>query len=373
MAWVTWRQHRSQLVAGLGLLVALAARRARHAPADRRRRTTATRSRPACRRRRARAATSSSGTSRASSTAGSRRCAASPCCRRSPASSSARRCSRASSSTAPTASRGRRASRAGAGCSRRRRCSPPATVVAGGASRARVVMWWRSPFDTLEGRIGAERLRHRGRRRARRTRSSRSRSACSPGSSSGGRVAAMTATLVAFVATRLARPRRSCGRTSCAPLHRAVVGDRRRPRRRGDWVLSDTLVDAGGRQITRRPRGPRGPARAAGRHRPAHVPRHARLEARRLVPAGRPLLDVPAHRGGPLRRARRRASSLVDALARPPDADMSGGARPRARCSASPPPPPRLRAVPDAAPRRSARSASRSRTRAGASSSSTTR
>jgi hypothetical protein len=61
-------------------------------------------------------------------------------------------------------------------------------------------------------------------------------------------VAAMTLTLVVFGATRLAvleflRPR------FLAPLHRTVVASDS-GRQAGDWVLSDTLADAGGRRIT---------------------------------------------------------------------------------------------------------------------------
>ena len=123
-----------------------------------------------------------------------------------------------------------------------------------------------------------------------------------------------------------------------APLHRTVAVDRHRPRRPGDWVLSDTLVDAGGRQITAaREDLAVLHAQQAG-HRPAHVPRHARLEAHHLVPAGGPLLDVPADRGRPLRRARRRDRARR-ALARAPDAGVTTRASTAASCFASPPAP----------------------------------
>jgi hypothetical protein len=61
-------------------------------------------------------------------------------------------------------------------------------------------------------------------------------------------VAAMSLTLVAFVATRFAvleflRPH------FLPPLHRSVVATES-GRRAGEWVLSDVLVDAGGQQIT---------------------------------------------------------------------------------------------------------------------------
>jgi hypothetical protein len=61
-------------------------------------------------------------------------------------------------------------------------------------------------------------------------------------------VAAMTVTLVVFAATRLAvleflRPR------FLEPLHRTVIASDS-GRTVGDWVLSDTLVDAAGRRIS---------------------------------------------------------------------------------------------------------------------------
>jgi hypothetical protein len=61
-------------------------------------------------------------------------------------------------------------------------------------------------------------------------------------------VAAMSVTLVVFASTRLAvlkflRPH------FAAPLHRTIVATDT-GRQAGDWILSDTLVDAGGRQIT---------------------------------------------------------------------------------------------------------------------------
>jgi hypothetical protein len=61
-------------------------------------------------------------------------------------------------------------------------------------------------------------------------------------------VAAMTVTLLVFAATRLAvvefvRPH------FLAPLSRTVIASDS-ARKAGDWVLSDTLVDAGGRRIS---------------------------------------------------------------------------------------------------------------------------
>jgi hypothetical protein len=110
-------------------------------------------------------------------------------------------------------------------------------VVAGVASLG--VMWWRSPFDTLEGRIGPSGFDIEGivvpayalfALALRRT------------------VAAMTATLVAFAAARFlvstfVRPH------FMAPLHR-VIAATAPSRAPGDWVLSNTLVDAGGRRIS---------------------------------------------------------------------------------------------------------------------------
>ncbi len=61
-------------------------------------------------------------------------------------------------------------------------------------------------------------------------------------------VAAMTATLVAFAATRLLVV--AFGRPHfLAPLHQ-TVGATDSGTQSGAWVLSDTLVDAGGRAIT---------------------------------------------------------------------------------------------------------------------------
>jgi hypothetical protein len=108
-------------------------------------------------------------------------------------------------------------------------------------------MWWRSPFDTLEGRMGPSGFDIEGL-----VVPAYALFALAVGVLAGlvfrRTVAAMTATLVVFVATRLVvlkflRPHYA------APLHRtAVAGDT--GRQAGDWVLSDTLVDAGGRRIT---------------------------------------------------------------------------------------------------------------------------
>ncbi|HEU5245096.1 MAG TPA: ABC transporter permease subunit [Gaiellaceae bacterium] len=121
-----------------------------------------------------------------------------------------------------------------------------ATVLAGACLSA-IVMWWRSPFDTLEGRMAPSGFDIEGV-----VVPAYALYALALGILAGlvlrRTVAAMTATLVVFAATRLAvleflRPR------FLAPLHRTVVASDS-GRQVGDWVLSDTLVDAGGRQIS---------------------------------------------------------------------------------------------------------------------------
>ena len=145
--------------------------------------TTATRSPAACRPRRGRAATSSSGTSRASSTAGRLRSAASHVL---PALAGlfvgapllARELEHGTHRFAWTQAITRR----------RWLLSKTALLAAGtvlaGAAASALVMWWRGPFDTLEGRMGAERLRPRGCRRpglrAVRARAGRARRAVAP-------------------------------------------------------------------------------------------------------------------------------------------------------------------------------------------------
>jgi ABC-2 family transporter protein len=119
-------------------------------------------------------------------------------------------------------------------------------VVAAGAVSL-VVMWWRSPFDTLEGRIGPSGFDLEGI-----VVPAYALFALALGVLAGlvlrRTVAAMTATLVAFGATRLlvsefVRPH------FMAPLHR-VISATATGGTSGDWVLSNTLVDGGGRQIT---------------------------------------------------------------------------------------------------------------------------
>ena len=108
-------------------------------------------------------------------------------------------------------------------------------------------MWWRRPFDTLEGRMSPSGFDVEGL-----VVPAYAVFALAVGLLSGlvlrRTVAAMSLTLVAFVATRVVvleflRPR------FLPPLHRSVVATES-GRHAGEWVLSDTLVDAGGRQIT---------------------------------------------------------------------------------------------------------------------------
>jgi hypothetical protein len=120
-----------------------------------------------------------------------------------------------------------------------------ATLLAGAIASA-LVMWWRSPFDTLEGRMSPAGFDVEGL-----VVPAYALFALAVGVLAGllfrRTVPAMTVTLLVFVATRLAmlslRPHFQ------EPLHRtaAATDTVRQP---GDWLLSDTLVDAAGRQIT---------------------------------------------------------------------------------------------------------------------------
>jgi hypothetical protein len=120
-----------------------------------------------------------------------------------------------------------------------------ATLAAGAAASA-MVMWWRSPFDTLEGRMSPSGFDIEGL-----VVPAYALFALAIGVLAGlvyrRTVAAMTATLIAFVSTRFVvlkflRPH------FLAPLHSIIAIDASRPG--GDWVLSDILVDAGGSRIT---------------------------------------------------------------------------------------------------------------------------
>jgi ABC-2 family transporter protein len=120
------------------------------------------------------------------------------------------------------------------------------TVLAAGAASL-VVMWWRAPLDTLEGRIGPSSFDLEGV-----VVPAYALFALALGVLAGlvfrRTVAAMTATLVAFGATRFlvsefVRPH------FLTPLHK-VISATATSGVPGDWVLSNTLVDGGGRQIT---------------------------------------------------------------------------------------------------------------------------
>jgi hypothetical protein len=120
------------------------------------------------------------------------------------------------------------------------------TLLAGAVASA-VVMWWRGPYDILEGRIGPSSFDIEGL-----VVPAYALFALALGVLAGlvfrRTVAAMTATLIAFGATRFlvlefVRPH------FLTPLHRAVLATDS-GLGSGDWVLSNTLVDGGGRQIT---------------------------------------------------------------------------------------------------------------------------
>jgi hypothetical protein len=122
-----------------------------------------------------------------------------------------------------------------------------AATIAAGALASAVVMWWRGPFDTLQGRMAPSGFDVEGL-----VVPAYALFALAVGVLAGlllrRTVAAMTAALVVFAATRLIvlsflRP------NFMGPLHRTVLPtqDGHWP---GVWVLSNTLVDAGGRQIS---------------------------------------------------------------------------------------------------------------------------
>jgi hypothetical protein len=120
------------------------------------------------------------------------------------------------------------------------------TVLAATAASL-LMFWWRSPFDQLEGRISPSGFDIEGI-----VVPAYALFALALGILAGiafrRTVAAMTATLLAFGATRFlvaefVRP------NFLAPLHR-VIAATATSGMPGDWVLSNTLVDGGGRQIT---------------------------------------------------------------------------------------------------------------------------
>jgi len=120
-------------------------------------------------------------------------------------------------------------------------------VAAAGAVASVLVTWWRGPFDTLGGRMSPSTFDIEGV-----VVPAYALYALALGVLAGlllrRTVAAMTVTLVAFAATRLlvvefVRPH------FLAPLHQ-TVGATDAGGQSGAWVLSDTLVDAAGRTIT---------------------------------------------------------------------------------------------------------------------------
>ncbi|MGH3001345.1 MAG: ABC transporter permease subunit [Gaiellaceae bacterium] len=120
-----------------------------------------------------------------------------------------------------------------------------AATLATAAAGSALVMWWRGPFDTLEGRMAPSAFDVEGL-----VVPAYALYALVLGVLAGlllrRTVAAMSMTLVVFVATRLIvlkflRPH------FLPPLHR-LVGTDTGPQT-GNWILSDAVVDAGGRQI----------------------------------------------------------------------------------------------------------------------------
>ena len=120
-------------------------------------------------------------------------------------------------------------------------------VVAGAAALSLIVMWWRRPFDALEGRMSPRGFEIQGL-----VVPAYAVFALALGVFAGAAVrrslAAISLTLAAFVAVRLAvanllRPRYE------SPEHETMVGLVPGAHAR-DWVLSDSLVDAVGRHIT---------------------------------------------------------------------------------------------------------------------------
>jgi hypothetical protein len=122
-----------------------------------------------------------------------------------------------------------------------------AATVVGALALSLIVMWWRLPFDRLEGRMSPSRFEVEGI-----VVPAYAVFALALGVFSGAllrrTVPAMTAALAAFVAVRLAvsnflRPR------YMAPEHDTTLGLTPNTHAH-DWVLSNSLVDAVGRQIS---------------------------------------------------------------------------------------------------------------------------
>jgi len=122
-----------------------------------------------------------------------------------------------------------------------------AAIVVAAAIVGAVAMWWRAPFDHVDGRIRPASFDVEGL-----VVPAYAFYALALGVLAGlvfrRTLAAISAAALAFVATRigietLLRPH------YLAPLHRAVIGSAPVPRT-GDWLLTDTLVDGVGRRIT---------------------------------------------------------------------------------------------------------------------------
>jgi len=138
------------------------------------------------------------------------------------------------------------------GVSRRRWLLSKTTLLAAGTILGAgvasvVVMWWRSPFDQLEGRIAPGGFEVEGL-----VVPAYALFALALGVLAGlvlrRTVTAMTVTLVVFGAVRLlvsnfVRP------YFMAPLHRVIAATATNAGPR-DWVLSNTLVNAGGRRVS---------------------------------------------------------------------------------------------------------------------------
>ena len=119
-------------------------------------------------------------------------------------------------------------------------------TLAGGAALGTLTMWWRHPFDAFEGRMSASVFEVEGL-----VVPAYALFALMLGVLAGlvlrRTVPAMTATLVAFGVTRLLvgrflRPR------FMAPIHESATSFTSRPH--PGWVLEDTLYDAAGRHVT---------------------------------------------------------------------------------------------------------------------------
>jgi hypothetical protein len=122
-----------------------------------------------------------------------------------------------------------------------------AATVAGALALSAIVMWWRVPFDRLEGRISPNRFEIEGV-----VVPSYALFALALGVFSGAllkrTVPAMTAALAAFIAVRLAVS--NFLRPHYLPPERDTAAGLTPSAHAHDWMLSNRLVDAVGRQIS---------------------------------------------------------------------------------------------------------------------------